>query len=335
MRKLWILAPVVLLLVGTAVSFAMRTLGDAPEESTLLVSGNIESHESVVSFQQVQARIVDLPFDEGQFVEAGTPLARVDDSTYRQQVAVNESIVAVQQDQLDSARERLNAARAAILNDQAQLSQVKLDRDRAQQLFDEHAIARSSLDHAETAHAQASAALMRDQAMLRVTEKDIIVAEATARNAGENLKMAQIALDNTILHAPFSGVILTRQTELGEVLPPGAPALTLADLEHVWLRAYINETDLGKIRLGQPASVMIDTYPGKEYHGRISFISSRAEFTPKSVETHKERVTLVYRIKIDLENSGHELKPGMPADASIPAAGKTATKTSTLLVPHQ
>jgi HlyD family secretion protein len=108
-----------------------------------------------------------------------------------------------------------------------------------------------------------------------------------------------------------------RQAELGEVVSPGSPVVTLSDLDHIWLRAYIAETDLGRIRWGQDATVTTDTYPGKQYHGRISFISSTAEFTPKSVQTFKERVTLVYRIKIDIDNPSHELKPGMPADAHI------------------
>ena len=99
----------------------------------------------------------------------------------------------------------------------------------------------------------------------------------------------------------------------------GTPIVTLADLDHVWLRAYVNETDIGKVRYGQSVAVTTDTYPGKTYRGRISFISSRAEFTPKSVETHAERVTLVYRIRIDIENTTHELVPGLPADARISA----------------
>jgi HlyD family secretion protein len=91
----------------------------------------------------------------------------------------------------------------------------------------------------------------------------------------------------------------------------------MADLNHVWLRAYINETDLGKIRHGQSVTVTTDSYPNKIYRGRISFIASQAEFTPKSVETHAERITLVYRVRIDLDNPTHELVPGMPADAHI------------------
>ena len=131
------------------------------------------------------------------------------------------------------------------------------------------------------------------------------------------MRLAEITLGYTVLTAPFAGVILVRQAELGEVMLPGTPVVTLADLDHVWLRAYINEKDIAKIRFGQRAVIRTDTYPDKRYEGRISFISSQAEFTPKSVETHAERVTLVYRIKIDVDNSGHDLKPGMPADASI------------------
>jgi HlyD family secretion protein len=272
----------------------------------------------VLSFQEVQSRIVELPFDEGQFVKAGALLARVDDASYRQKVAIDESTLEVEQGQLASAGEKLDAARAAVLNDQADHAQKNTDRSRYERLFAASAISQTELDQAETAYAQSSAALLRDQAMVRGAEKDIVVAKASAKNAAENLKMSQISLGYTELYAPFSGVILTRETELGEVLPPGAPALTLADLDHVWLRAYINETDLGRVHWGQDVSVTTDTYPGKRYRGRISFISSQAEFTPKSVETHEERISLVYRIKIDLENPLHELKPGMPADASIP-----------------
>ena len=140
-------------------------------------------------------------------------------------------------------------------------------------------------------------------------------------SATETLKLSQIVLGYTVLRAPFSGVIQVRQAELGEIMVPGTPVVTLADLDHVWLRAYINETDIGKSSLrAEAATVTTDTYPGKTYKGRVSFISANAEFTPKSVETHAERVTLVYRIRIDIYNPTHELVPGMPADASAASA---------------
>ena len=105
--------------------------------------------------------------------------------------------------------------------------------------------------------------------------------------------------------------------EAGEYVSPGTPLISVADLRQVWLRAYLSETDLGRVKLGMPVTVSTDTYPGKTYPGTLSFIAAEAEFTPRTVQTTKERVTLVYRVKIDLANPDQELKPGMPADASI------------------
>ena len=108
----------------------------------------------------------------------------------------------------------------------------------------------------------------------------------------------------------------------------GTPVFTVADLRKVWLRAFVDETDLGRIRLGMPVSVRTDTFPDKRYDGRITFIAADAEFTPKSVQTEKERVKLVYRVKIDVANSESELKPGMPADAEVALAPVNATTGS-------
>ncbi len=118
-------------------------------------------------------------------------------------------------------------------------------------------------------------------------------------------------LDYTVLRAPTTGVISVRQAELGEVVVPGTPVVTLADLDHIWLRAYIAETDVGRVRWGQDAVITTDTYPHQQYHGRISFIASDAEFTPKSVQTYKERVTLVYRIKIAVFPPGSCVPTGL------------------------
>ena len=162
-------------------------------------------------------------------------------------------------------------------------------------------------DQANAALRQSNAASERDQALQSAAERQVELAKANIRNANETLKMAQIVLGYTTLYAPFDGIIVVRQAELGEIMAPGTPVVTMADLDHVWLRAYINETDIGKVRLGQAVAVKTDTYPGKNYQGRVSFISSNAEFTPKSVETHAERVTLVYRIRVDISNPTHEL----------------------------
>lgn len=286
-----------------------------PVSRTLVVSGNIEAHESVLSFKDVQSRISELPFDEGQWVDAGTMLARVEDHDYRQQVVVAAANLRVQQQQLAAALQRLDAAKRTVLEDQADLAEKRLDAQRNQALWTADAISTQSRDLAETAYKQSQEAYLRDKALQAAADEDVAVARANVKMAQENLKLAQITLGYTTLYAPFSGVILVRDAELGEAVLPGTPVFTLADLDHLWLRGYINETDLGRVRFGQPVVIETDSYPGHKYAGRISLISENAEFTPKSVETHAERVTLVYRIRIDIDNPSHELKPGMPADA--------------------
>jgi len=288
------------------------------------VSGNIEAHQSVLGFKTVQSRIVELPFNEGQWVKAGTLISRVDDKDYRQQVVMAEAALDVQRHQLAAAEQNLAAAKKTVESDVADLELTKVEFSRADNLMQKGAGTIEARDVANAAFKKSSAALERDQALEKSAERQVELAKANIRNGEEALKLAKIVLDYTTLLAPFDGVITVRQAELGEIMVPGTPVVTLADLDHIWLRAYINETDMGKIRLDQVAVVNTDTYPGKSYKGRVSFISSSAEFTPKSVETHAERVTLVYRIKIDIDNPTHELVPGMPADAVLEAlpAGK-------------
>lgn len=286
-------------------------------ESALTVSGNVEAHESVLSFNEVQSRIVELPFDEGKSVKAGALLARVDDAVYRQQIDIAQAGVDVQQRQQAAAAQSLVASRKTVDSDAADLAQKQLDADRTQSLWVQHFIDTSTRDQAATALKQSAANLERDRALVGVAERNLELAEAGARSAEQNLKQARLVEGYTTLAAPYDGVLLVRQAEIGEVVAPGTPVFTLADLDHVWLRAYVNETYLSRVRLGQAVTLTTDSYPNKKYRGRISFISSSAEFTPKSVETHEERVTLVYRVRIDVDNASHELLPGMPADARI------------------
>lgn len=316
-----LLAAILLVALGAAgwkwPSIWQEWFGLAPAPTSLIVSGNIEAHQSVVGFKTVQSRIVELPFDEGKWVKAGTMLARVDDADYRQQVAITQAELEVQRRQLDATQQNLVATQKTVVSDQADLAMKKLDYARYQSLWGHGYATTEQRDQAVTALKQSQAALERDQALELAGERNIELAKANIHNADESVVMAQITLGYTTLVAPFDGVILVREAELGEIAQPGTSVVTLADLDHVWVRAYINETDISRVRLGAAVTVTTDTYPTKQYRGRISFISSSAEFTPKTVETHAERVTLVYRIKIDVDNPTHELVPGMPADAAI------------------
>jgi len=142
-------------------------------------------------------------------------------------------------------------------------------------------------------------------------------ARARRRQAAEGVALARTRLSYAAAYSPLSGIVLSKNAEPGEYVAAGTPVVTIADLREVWLRAYIAETDLGKVRLGQEVAVTTDSYPGKRYEGRIAFISPEAEFTPKSVQTQQERVKLVYRIKVTVSHPGRELLPGMPADGAV------------------
>jgi HlyD family secretion protein len=292
----------------------------------MTLSGNIEAHESLVSFK-VPGRIVELPVEEGQQVVQGALLARLDDADYKQKVRIDQASLEVRKSNLalvlaGTRHQEVGAASQAVSDARADLDQKRIDNERAQNLFAKDEISAQDRDLAATA-------LKRSQAMFEAASErysqsaegsrreDIEISQANVNQAAATLGLSQVTLDYTTLRAPSTGVVTVREAELGEVVSPGSPVLTLSDLDHVWLRAYVAETDLGRIRWGQDVVVTADTYPGKQYHGRISFISSSAEFTPKSVQTYKERVTLVYRIKIEMDNPNHELKPGMPADAHV------------------
>jgi HlyD family secretion protein len=320
---------ILLMVVAAAAYVYPQWPGHQAPDAILRLSGNIEAHESLVSFK-VPGRIVGLPIEEGQFVAQGDPLARLDDDDYRQQVHVDEATVRMREAELDlalagSRTQEIKAAKQALLDAEADRDLKRQEFRRRQALISEQAVSQEDRDTAGTELKRAQATYERikqnyDQIVEGTRKEEIAVHRANLQLARANLEMSRVRLGYTVLSAPTSGVILVRQAELGEVVAPGTPVVTIADVDHLWMRGYVNETDLGRISWGQPATIHTDTYPNKTYQGKVSFISSQAEFTPKSVETHKERVTLVYRVKIDLNNPGHELKPGMPADALIEAS---------------
>jgi HlyD family secretion protein len=315
--------PIVILLaaaVAAGVYYYPRLTQKAAPVNQLTLSGNIEAHESLVGFK-VPGRIVELPVEEGQQVAQGALLARLDDADLKQRIRIDEAAVGVRESDLaltlaGTRHQEVKAAQQTMLDAEADRSQKKLAKDEVS--AQERDLAATALKRAEAIF---KAAQQRyNEAVEGSRKEDINIARANLNEAGASLGLSQVNLSYSILRAPSAGVVTVRQAELGEVVAPGSPVVTIADLDHIWLRAYIAETDLGSIYWGQDAVITTDTYPGKQYHGRISFIASTAEFTPKSVQTFKERVTLVYRIKIDIDNSNHELKPGMPADARIDLA---------------
>lgn len=300
-------------------------------EASLKLSGNIEVVQVEASFR-VAGKVLERPVDEGQTVEAGQLLARLDARDLEQQVAMRRAEAATARAALDamlagSRKEEIAASRAALDQATADLRRLEPDEARIHDLqrqgilsVRDYEASRAALEAARGKVQQA------DQQYLLVRKgprkEDIEQARARFEEAQQALALAETQLGYATLKAPSAGVILSKNIEPMEYVSPGTPVVTMADLRQVWVRAFVEETDLGRVKVGQRAFVTTDTFPGKRYEGRVSFIASEAEFTPKAVQTRKERTRLVYRIKIDLPNPAMELKPGMPVDAEIQLEGR-------------
>jgi HlyD family secretion protein len=249
--------------------------------------------------------------------------------------------------------QEIQEAKATVASAQAEYERAKKDWERAQTLYKNDDISAAQFDQYrsrwESAEASlnqakerqdlvlagprkeqieaASAQVDRSRAALKMVEsnkleikqreQELPMRRAEIARAEANLALIDSQLADTIAASPVDGVVLVEAADVGEILAAGTTVVTIGDIDHPWLRAYINETDLGRVKLGARAKITTDSYPGKEYAGRVSFISSEAEFTPKQIQTQEERVKLVYRIKIEVDNPQHELKSNMPADAVI------------------
>lgn len=301
------------------------------QDDRIKLSGNIEVIQVEASFR-VAGKVVERPVDEGQVVQAGQLLARLDARDLEQQVAIRQADAATAQAALNAAlagsrKEEIAASKAALEQAQADLRRLEPDEARIRDLYQkgilsvrDYEASRASLEASRGKVQQA------DQQYTLVRKgprkEDIDQARARFEQARQALELARTQLGYATLSAPSAGVILSKNVEPMEYVSPGTAVVTMANLDQVWLRAYVEEADLGRVKVGQKAYVTTDSFPGKRYEGRVAFIASEAEFTPKAVETRKERTKLVYRIKIDIANPAMELKPGMPADAEILLDGR-------------
>jgi HlyD family secretion protein len=324
MKKLIVLLLVLVTAGGLGYWYFWGPTGE--QQGHLRLMGHIEATETDLSFK-VPGIIQNINFQEGDYFKAGQVVAALDGKDLRDEVASAQAKVKADQATLDrllagSRRQEIAEARAAMLQAQADLDNKKLDYERMEGLLARQAVPTSRRDNARAAFLMAQEAGRRARENYSLVQEgprkeDIAKARADLKQRQADLELAQTRLGYTILTAPVNGVVLTRPAEPGEVAAIGATVLTTADLDNVYVEAYIPESDLAKVRLGQQALVSTDAYPDKKYAGWISFINSKAEFTPKTVETYKERVALVYRTKIRVENPYYELKPGMPAEAVI------------------
>jgi HlyD family secretion protein len=180
-------------------------------------------------------------------------------------------------------------------------------------------MARADRDRAAAALDGARAAA----ANVDIRQQEVRVAEAAVREARANVERLETQVAELRVFAPLDATVLTKAAEPGEVIAGNKPILLLGDLDHPWIKVYVPETALGKVRLGDAARIFVDSFPGQPFQGHVTWISDQAEFTPKNIQTAEERVNLVYAVKISIRNAQRRLKAGMPADAELPtnAAG--------------
>lgn len=309
----------------------------AMAQNQIVLYGNIDIRQVDLAFNDTE-RIRSIQVQEGDRVRAGELLGTLDPERYTAEVSNRTARVAAQRavlkrlengsrpEEIRKAKADMEAAEAAAHNAQLTFRRVKL-------LHNQGALPPQRLDDAQAAldAAQAQYQAAKEAYRLMVLgprTEDIDAAKATLQANEAALNLACQELKDTRLYAPTNGVIENRILEPGDMASPQKPALTLALDNPVWVRAYLPETKLGKIRLGIKATVTTDSFPGRQYKGWIGFISPTAEFTPKSVETEEVRTKLVYQVRVFVNNPNGELRLGMPAVVTIPLNPRKAP-------PHQ
>jgi HlyD family secretion protein len=311
--------------VALAVAAACRRSDDA---GLIRASGHVEATEVRIA-TKVSGRLRSLAVHEGDNVAAGQVLAEIDTTDLRLSLGQARA----ERDQAAAElRLRLAGTRAEdIAAQQAQVESVKADlesaeRDllRMQGLLDKGSGTTKSRDDAGTRRDVAAAklesarqSLLRMKAGSRAEEIDAARAQLQAKDARVAILEQQVK-DATVT-SPSAGVVTEKVAEAGELLQIGSVLCVVTDLKEPWLNVYVGEPDLARIRLGQEGEVRTDD--GQVRKGRVTFIASKAEFTPKNVQTRDERVKLVYRVKVGLDNGEGLFKPGMPAEARLQAAG--------------
>ena len=353
----WPYVAALAVLAALAVARVLPRLLSGPPLQIVAASGRIEGREVTLAPKDIQGRVKRLFVDEGQTVTKGQLLAELDaaplEARYASvQAGISNLEVQISQAVLDvaytgknsdasiaAADAGVSSARAHLVRAQAVLDNAKSAQERAGRLFRQNVISQREFDDADmglrTSEADVEAAekdLVRADANLTLARasKDTIALkqhqvqslQASRQAALGQLAEVQANLAERQIVAPTDGTILSRPVEVGDVVGPGAPVFVMVDMGRLYLKIYVPEPDIPKLRLGDPAEVSVDAFPNRTFAARVSKISDQAEFTPKNVETQEERLKLVFGVELTFVNPDRVLKPGMPADGVIHWASK-------------
>lgn len=315
-----------LAIVAVAAAFSYR-FWPQPVPDQLTLYGNVDIRQVDLAFNSI-GRLQEVRREEGDSVKAGETIALLDPETYRDLVElargrVEAQRVAVRRLEAGSRPEEIARDRATVEANRAALVDAEVLLKRRSELVKSGNVSRQLYDEAKNGYDSAQARLDASSQALRLTElgprrEDIDQAKAVLRAEEAALALSESRLADTELKAPADGVVLSRIVEPGTMVGPNTPIFTVALTDKVWVRTYIPEPDLGRVRPGLEVKIATDTNPGRTYDGWIGFISPTAEFTPKTVETPELRTQLVYRLRVFVRDPDDRLRQGMPVTVRVP-----------------
>lgn len=324
---------VALLVIGGAAAFAYWYTRPSSQPQQLVLYGNVDLRQVDLAFNGNE-RIAAVLVQEGDTVHHGQVLARMDTSRLKPQFEqVNAQVAAqkaaVQRLHNGSRPEEIAQARANLASAKADAENAHLLYNREKTLFAKASATQQDVDNSKASMDVADAKVDVNQKALELAVagprvEDIAQAEAQLRANKAQLALVQAQLADANLVAPVDGVIRSRLMEPGDMASPQRPVFSLAVTDPKWVRAYVSEADLGRIRPGMTASIMVDAFPNRRFPGWIGFISPIAEFTPKTVETEELRTSLVYEVRIFVKDPADELRLGMPATVYLPLVPNAA-----------
>ncbi len=296
-------------------------------KDTLILYGNVDIRQVDLGFR-VAGRIEKMVFEEGDEVKTGDVIAVLDKAPYEASLAAAKAQLS--QAEASYARLRHGNRPQEIAEAQANLSQLQATYDNAVVTLKRQeaelkiqASSKQNYDNALYKKLESEAQLKSAQEALNLSEEgfrreDIEGGKAAMETAKAQLESAQINLQDTTIFSPSDGILLTRVREPGSIVDPQAIVYTLTLHKPVWVRAYVSETNLGRIKPGMKVQITTDANPDKPFEGQIGFISPQAEFTPKTVETPELRTDLVYRLRLTIDDPKGKLRQGMPVTVKIP-----------------
>ncbi len=316
--------------VVLAAFFLWRWL-DNRHAGNLTLYGNVDIRQVDLAFR-VAGRINAVLVDEGDSVAEGQALAQLDADLLTQQR--DEAAARLEGEKASLARlergyrvEEVAQAKAAVSAATALSENAAINLRRVTAMRTSNAISQKELDNARAQSRETAARLRSAQDQLNMLlsgyrEEDVQAQRAAVAAAEAALNRAEIQLHDSVLTAPQKGVVLTRAREAGAIVQTGQTVYTLTLTDPVWLRAYVDEPDLGRIKPGMAVRVLVDAAPGKSFPGKVGFISPTAEFTPKTVETREVRTALVYRLRVQAEDPENLMRQGMPVTIIVEEAAR-------------